>query len=100
MFGSKGCVTVSNDHPNTAQLSTSEAVYQDKPMYFFLERYQQAYIDETKAFISSIQHDEQPPVDGNDGLQAELLGHAAKRSWAEKRTVKIFNLLEELKVKV
>lgn len=100
VFGSKGCVTVSNDHPNTAQLSTSEAVYQDKPKYFFLERYQQAYIDETKAFIASIQNNEQPPVGGNDGLQAELLGHAAKKSWAEKRLVKISELLDGIKVEV
>jgi myo-inositol 2-dehydrogenase/D-chiro-inositol 1-dehydrogenase len=99
VFGSKGCVTISNDYPSTVVLSTGEAVVQDKPKYFFLERYQQAYIDETKAFIACIQNDEQPSVGGNDSFQAELLGHAAKKSWEEKRPVKILELLEEMKVK-
>lgn len=100
VFGSKGCVSISNDHPSTAVLSTEDGVIQDKPLYFFLERYQQAYKEETKQFIACIQYDKQPPVDGWDGFKAELLGHAAKRSWLEKRPVKIQELVEEIHASV
>jgi myo-inositol 2-dehydrogenase/D-chiro-inositol 1-dehydrogenase len=93
VFGSKGCVTANNDHPNTVQLSTGEGVYQDKPKYFFLERYQEAYVQETKAFIECIQNDQSPAVDGNDGLQAELIAYAAKKSWLEKRPVKLHEIM-------
>ncbi|WP_394231897.1 inositol 2-dehydrogenase [Niallia oryzisoli] len=89
VFGSKGCVTVKNDFSNTAELTTDDGVYSDKPKYFFLERYQEAYIEETKAFIESVASDKEVPVNGYDGLQAELIAHAARKSFEEKRPVKI-----------
>ncbi|KAA9012115.1 inositol 2-dehydrogenase [Niallia endozanthoxylica] len=95
VFGSKGCVTVKNDFPNTAELTTDDGVYTDKPKYFFLERYQEAYIEETKAFIESVAGDKEVPVNGNDGLQAELIAHAAKKSFDEKRPVKISEFIKD-----
>lgn len=92
VFGSKGCVTVKNDFPNTAELTTDEGVYTDKPRYFFLERYQDAYIAETKAFIDCLIQDKEVLIDGFDGLQAELIAHAAKKSFEEKRPVKVSEL--------
>lgn len=35
VFGSKGSVAVSNDHPNTAEVSSAEGVTRDKPLHFF-----------------------------------------------------------------
>jgi myo-inositol 2-dehydrogenase/D-chiro-inositol 1-dehydrogenase len=93
VFGSKGNVNVQNDFPNSAELSTDEGVYKDKPKYFFLERYQAAYMKETEAFIDSILLDKAVPVDGNDGYQAELIAHAAKKSWLEKRPVKLLEIM-------
>lgn len=95
VFGSKGCVTVKNDFPNTAELTTDEGVYTDKPKYFFLERYQEAYIKETKAFIESVAFGKEVPVNGNDGLQAELIAHAARKSFEEKRPVKISEFIKD-----
>jgi myo-inositol 2-dehydrogenase/D-chiro-inositol 1-dehydrogenase len=89
VFGSKGCVTVKNDFPNSAELSTAEGVYADKPKYFFLERYKEAYMDEMKAFIASLLHDTSVPVDGNDGYQAELIAYAAKKSFLERRPIRL-----------
>ena len=89
VFGSKGCVEVQNDVPNSSKLSTSDGVISEKPLYFFLERYQMSYVEELKAFVDAIINDEEPQVTGNDGLQPVLIGLAALKSLREKRTVKI-----------
>lgn len=89
VFGSKGCVSVANDHPNTAEVSTAEGVLRDKPLPFFLERYNEAYIEETRRFIDCIRHDKPLPVTGHDGLQAERIALAAKLSARLERPVKL-----------
>jgi myo-inositol 2-dehydrogenase/D-chiro-inositol 1-dehydrogenase len=89
VFGSNGCVTVENDYHNTAQIMTKQSVYRDTPKYFFLERYNDAYIDEVRAFVESIQTGQPVLVSGNDGLQAELIAHAARMSLLEQRPVKL-----------
>lgn len=89
VFGSKGCAAAMNDVPTTAVLSTSEAVISDKPKYFFLERYTDAYINELKEFFDSILNDKKPPVTGIDGLKPVLIGLAAKKSMEEGRSVKV-----------
>lgn len=89
VFGSKGCITVSNDVPTTAVLSCVEGVISDKPKYFFPERYKDAYIEELKAFFDCIINATEPPVTGRDGLEPILIGMAANKSLAESRPVKI-----------
>ncbi|TXK80334.1 inositol 2-dehydrogenase [Paenibacillus sp. N3.4] len=94
VFGSKGSVGITNDHPNTAEISTAEGITRDKPLNFFLERYNEAYVEETKLFITCILQDQQVPVDGNDGFQAELTALAANLSVQLKRPVKLAEALE------
>ncbi|WP_342514889.1 inositol 2-dehydrogenase [Sporosarcina sp. FSL K6-1522] len=89
VFGSKGSITVENDRPTSAEISTEEGVFKDKVKYFFLERYKDAYITETYAFIDSILHNKPLLCTGNDGLQAEKIAKAAKQSLVERRPVKI-----------
>lgn len=89
VFGSKGSVTAANDFPNNAVLSTEEGVQSDKPLHFFLERYNAAYVDETQQFIDTLLLGKAVSVDGNDGWQAERIARAAKLSLQEKRPVKI-----------
>jgi len=89
VFGSKGCIEVKNDFPNSATLSTADGVVSEKPHYFFLERYQASYVAELKAFVSAVLNDTPPPVTGLDGLQPVLIGAAALRSYKENRPVKI-----------
>jgi len=89
VFGSKGCIEVKNDFPNSATLSTADGVVSEKPHYFFLERYQASYVEELKAFVSAVLNDTPPPVTGFDGLQPVLIGAAALRSYKENRPVKI-----------
>ncbi|MCC3356860.1 inositol 2-dehydrogenase [Bacillus sp. REN16] len=89
VFGDKGVVTVANERPTNVEISSGEAVTVDKPKYFFLERYQDAYVAELNAFIDSIVEKKPVLCNGNDGLQAELLAYAAKLSVKEKRPVSL-----------
>ncbi|KAF9119365.1 hypothetical protein BGX30_003893 [Mortierella sp. GBA39] len=89
VFGSLGQVNVQNDFPNSAEISTAGGVYRDKPKHFFLERYEAAYRLEIESFIKAIVNNEDVPVSGEDGYQAELLADAAKKSWLEKRPVSL-----------
>ncbi len=92
VFGSKGCVVVANPIQSTSILSTAEAVSSDLPLYFFLERYNDAYIEEMKCFVSCLKNDLVPPVTGIDGRIPVLIGQAARKSLKEKRPVILGNL--------
>jgi myo-inositol 2-dehydrogenase / D-chiro-inositol 1-dehydrogenase len=96
VFGSKGSVAVANDFPSTAVISTENGVWSDKPLHFFLERYNQAYIEETELFIDCLLNGKPVPVDGQDGRQAERIALAAKLSHQLRRPVKLAEI-EELK---
>jgi len=89
VFGSKGCVSVSNDILTNTVLSDENGITADKPKYFFIERYKDAYIEEIKAFFDSILNDKHPPVTGIDGLKPVIIGLAAKKSLVEGKPVKI-----------
>lgn len=89
VFGSKGSASAANDFPSTAALCTEEGVISDKPLHFFLERYQAAYVEETQRFIHCLLNGEPVPVNGLDGWQAERIARAAKLSLQEGRPVKL-----------
>jgi myo-inositol 2-dehydrogenase/D-chiro-inositol 1-dehydrogenase len=87
VFGSRGVVRSANDYPNTAMLADADGVRRDNPLYFFIERYTQSYVDELRAFVRSVTEGTPPPTTGEDGRIAILMGYAAKRSVAEGRPV-------------
>jgi myo-inositol 2-dehydrogenase/D-chiro-inositol 1-dehydrogenase len=89
VFGSKGALSCSNDTPSSVTLSNETGVSGDKPLYFFLERYHQAFIDEMNAFFEMVLDGTPCPVGDIDGLKPLLMGFAAKKSVAENRPVKI-----------
>lgn len=89
VFGEKGNITCENDKPTTVEISTVSGVQTDPLKYFFLERYQKAYINEAQSFIKSLQNDEAVECDGIDGLQAQLIAKAAQISYEESRPVKL-----------
>ncbi|MFD2133723.1 inositol 2-dehydrogenase [Pseudogracilibacillus auburnensis] len=89
VFGGKGSLTCENDRPTTVEFSTIDGTHKDNLKHFFLERYKEAYIAETFAFIDSIQNDKPLQCEGNDGLQAELIAKAAKQSYIEGRPISI-----------
>ncbi|SEB50246.1 inositol 2-dehydrogenase [Paenibacillus sp. GP183] len=93
VFGSKGSLAANNDFPNTVEISTADKIYRDKPLNFFLERYNEAYIEETQLFIESIQRNTDVKVNGNDGLQAELIAKAAQLSCRLGKPVKLKDVI-------
>lgn len=89
VFGSKGMVAVTNDSSSSAVISNAEGVTGEKPLYFFLERYMEAYAKEIKCFIEAIENDTDTPLGVMDGLYPVLMGLAAMKSLEEHRPVKI-----------
>lgn len=89
VFGSKGAAVAENDQPSTVKLLNDTRVSGDKPLYFFLERYKEAFIAEMRAFMEAVAKDAPVPVSGEDGLADLVVGLAAKKSLAEGRPVKI-----------
>lgn len=89
VFGSAGMVAVSNRTPDNHVLLSANDATSAKPQYFFLERYQEAYVAELQQFMDCILNDRSPSVGGMDGLMAVILGLAAKKSLQENRPVKV-----------
>ena len=85
----KGCVQVSNDLPNSSMISTPDGVFLEKPLWFFLERYNHAFVSELKAFADAVKNDKNTPVDAVDGLMPVKIAIAAKKSLKESRSVKL-----------
>lgn len=89
----KGCVQVSNDLDNQAMISTNETVEISKPTWFFLERYNNAFIQEAKEFTEAILNDTDTPVGAKDGLMPVAIAKAAAKSFREGRPVKLSEIL-------
>ena len=89
VFGSEGAISIGNDFNSTAVVSTSDGIVSEKPLYFFLERYMQAYVDEMKEFVQAVEEGIEVSVDAMDGLKAVLIGIAAKKSLKEGRPIKL-----------
>ncbi|MDE2666478.1 MAG: inositol 2-dehydrogenase [Acidobacteriota bacterium] len=91
VFGSEGQVVVGNRTSHQAVYSNGQGVQGPLPLYFFLERYQESYLAEMKAFVVSVLEDSKPPVTGRAGRRAVELGLAAWRSYRENRPVSVGN---------
>lgn len=92
VFGEKGALIIENNRPSNVTYFSEGGVLTDKPYHFFLERYTQAYIDEMKDFASAIVNDTDIVCTGYDGLQAERIAEAAKKSMQTGLPVRISNI--------
>lgn len=89
VFGSKGVINTQNNYANNSVLSTAQSVQRDLPLNFFMTRYTEAYAAEVEAFVASVVNNTPVAVSGQDGRAALLVGLAAKRSYAERRPVRV-----------
>ncbi len=80
VFGSKGCITADNETANNTTLYTADGVSKEKPLWFFLERYNDAYIQEEVDFVDACLNDKPTVVGAFDGLQPVKIAIAAKKS--------------------
>ena len=95
VFGSLGQVAIANDTVSNAVISDANGVHAEKPLNFFLERYMGAYVAEVNEFIDSIVNDTPVPVDAVSGLEAVLIGLAAKKSLLLNAPVKLDDIRKE-----
>jgi myo-inositol 2-dehydrogenase/D-chiro-inositol 1-dehydrogenase len=89
VFGSEGMVRAENETADRTLLSDREGVHAALPLYFFVERYTEAYIAEMQAFVKAVQQDTPPPVSGRDGRAPVVIAYAAARSLRERRSVRL-----------
>ncbi|MDA3834786.1 MAG: inositol 2-dehydrogenase [Spirochaetales bacterium] len=89
VFGSKGCAKVENDTPSLLEVSTEEAVSKDKPLYFFLDRYMDAYAQEMFEFVEAVQQGKPSSCGASDATRPVEIALAAAKSLQEHRPVKI-----------
>ena len=89
VFGSAGSIETSNNYPNNTTLSTANAVIRDLPLNFFMERYAAAYAAEIESFVQSVTAGLPATVTGADARKALIAGLAARRSYAERRPVRL-----------
>ncbi len=89
VFGSAGAIQTENNYPNNSVLSTAESVRRDLPLNFFMQRYVDAFAAEVEAFVDAVVNGRPVPVGGHDGRMALVAGLAAKRSYTERRPVRL-----------
>ena len=89
VFGSGGKIESDNNYPNSAFVSTSQLVYRDLPLNFFLERYKESYVTEMQAFVDAIRTGGPVPVSGEDGRVPVVMAKAARLSIDLDRPVKL-----------
>jgi myo-inositol 2-dehydrogenase / D-chiro-inositol 1-dehydrogenase len=93
IFGSKGMANADNNYPENHRFFGADGVHGSLPLNFFMERYLEAYAMEMKIFCDSVVNDLPLPVSGIDGLQSVAIALAAKKSYLEKRAVKLSEIL-------
>lgn len=95
VFGSKGLTLTQNDLPTQVQVWNSESIHSDKPLYFFLERHMNAYIEEMRQFVDAVLFDKPVPVSLDDAIMANLIAMAVQRSVAEGRQVRLAEIADD-----
>lgn len=93
VLGSKGCLITENNLPTRSQLWNAEGQTRDLPLHFFLERYTDSYVGEMAEFAHCVAQGKKPSCTGHDGLAATVIGLAAKKSYAEKKPIKISSIM-------
>jgi len=89
VLGSKGKIATENCYPNEAIVSTAESVRRDLPLNFFMDRYTESFSSEIRSFVQSVLQDKPTAVNGLDGRIPVVMGLAARKSFDERRPVRL-----------
>jgi myo-inositol 2-dehydrogenase / D-chiro-inositol 1-dehydrogenase len=89
ILGSAGSIATANCYPNQATISTGQNVRRDLPLNFFMERYTDSFATEVRSFVQSVVEDKPTAVTGMDGRIPVVMGLAARKSYDERRAVKL-----------
>jgi myo-inositol 2-dehydrogenase/D-chiro-inositol 1-dehydrogenase len=88
-FGSKGMLQAGNQVATTVSFSGEPGVVSEKPLHFFLERYDAAYRAELQHFIDCVLGKAKPATSIEDGRNALALAEAAVQSWKSGVPMKV-----------
>jgi myo-inositol 2-dehydrogenase / D-chiro-inositol 1-dehydrogenase len=89
VLGSAGSIATANCYPNQAVVSTAESVRRDLPLNFFMDRYTESFVNELRAFVGAVLEGSPTPVNGIDGRIPVVMALAARRSYDERRPVRL-----------
>lgn len=89
VFGGKGMLANSNHLEHNTVFSSNKDVAQEKPVYFFLERYAQSYATEQDFFAKSLLENAPIACTIEDGIMAVKIAQAAKESFESGKPVKV-----------
>ncbi len=89
ILGSLGKIETENCYPNQARISTAKSVSRDLPLNFFMDRYDQSFVDELKSFTAAILNRHPTAVPGTDGRITTVMALAARKSYDERRPVRL-----------
>jgi myo-inositol 2-dehydrogenase/D-chiro-inositol 1-dehydrogenase len=89
VLGSGGSIATENCYPNRAVVSTAESVRRDLPLNFFMDRYLDSFANELAAFVEAVVEDKPVPVGGADGRVPVVMALAARKSYEERRPVRL-----------
>ena len=95
LFGSKGSITAENITATRSVMMTANGTLNERPLDFFLERYQDSFRLEVNEYFEAISGNCKITADGEAGLVSILIGLAAKKSLDENRPVKISEIRRE-----
>ena len=86
IFGSQSAVMIGDGRETPLVRLDSNGVWSDH-IYWFLERFDGAYVEEIRTFVDCIRQDQPVPVTGADGRAALAMAYAAEASVAENAPV-------------
>ncbi len=89
IFGKGGMIQVDNKRQNEIILTSDWGSKKEKPLHFFLERYEESYKRELNSFLNSLEKQTPIECDGIDGKMAIKIALAAQKSLEENRPVKL-----------
>jgi len=89
VLGEKGMLRAENQLPTSVAQATADGIRTDPPLYFFLERYADAYRRELAAFIGAVTKGAELRPNGDDGHAAQALAEAALESYKAGQTVRV-----------
>jgi myo-inositol 2-dehydrogenase/D-chiro-inositol 1-dehydrogenase len=80
VFGSKGMIAAENETPNNTTLMTADGVFKEKPLWFFLERYTEAFVREEQGFVDACLNNTDVLISARDSLSPVTIAIAVKKS--------------------
>ena len=94
VFGSAGSIAVDNTRATFVSTSTTDGVFSERLHGSFGDRYQEAFVAELRGFLRSVREGGPVAVGAEDALAAVRAAHAARRSLAENRPIRLAEAID------